>query len=100
MGSVVVVIVLPHAYSLAHLVKCFEDVSIEQFAADAAIESFYIGVLSGFSGLDKGKCDVVIFAPFIEPVTDKLWTIVDTDYVGEPAGFFQLFKHMDHAKRW
>lgn len=45
-----VVIVLPQAAVLAHLLQGSEEVAVEQFAAERAIEAFHIGVLGGAGG--------------------------------------------------
>jgi len=84
-GAVIVVVLDVFLGLDSHLFQSTKDVCVEQFAADASVKAFDIGVLRGFSGLYVGQGDFVEFAPLIQLCTDKFRAIVYTDHLGEPA---------------
>lgn len=87
-----VVIVLPDVYAFAEFVKRPEHVDIQEFSADASVQSFHIGVLGRLAWLYEGKRDLVLLAPGIHSVADKLWAIVHPDHLGESVRLFQLLQ--------
>lgn len=75
-----VVIVLPFERFLADLAERFTDIGVQEFAPDAAIEAFNVGVLRGLAGLNAGQCDLALFAPGLQLMADELRTVIDTDH--------------------
>jgi hypothetical protein len=48
-----------------------EEVSVEDFGAEGAIEALDVGVLGGFAGLDVVEADAVGFAPGVVGVVSR-----------------------------
>jgi len=96
-GPGVVVIVLPLLRFLPHLIERPEDVCVEEFTPEAAVQAFYIGVLRGFTGLDKRQRNLSVFAPGIKSVADELRAVVHPDHRGKAAAFFELLQDANDA---
>jgi len=96
----VVVVVLPFLRFLTDLIERPEDIGIEEFTPEAAVQAFDTGVLRGFTGLDKRQHDLSVFAPRIEALADELRAVVYPDHGGKTAAFFELLQHADDALGW
>lgn len=96
----VVVISLPFEGFVPDFVQGSEDIGVEQFAADASIESLDECILHWLPGLDEGEGDLAILTPDDETVTDELRAVVDTDHLWEPTALLQLLQDADHAHGW
>jgi len=98
----VVVVVLPFLHFLSHLIERPEDVCVEEFTPETAVQALDIRVLCRFAGL-VGRCiialgesDLSVFAPRVEALADKLRAVVHSDHGRKAAAFLELLKHADH----
>ena len=64
MGAGLIVFDQPVFRDLAHLLQGFEDMEVQHFFAETAVESFYQGVLGWFAGLNEFQLDSMISSPF------------------------------------
>jgi hypothetical protein len=78
MRTVMVVAMLPVSGHAADLVEAGEDVAVEHLGSQGPIESFDVGVLGGFAGLDVDKLDAVSLCPLLEQLADQLRPVVET----------------------
>ena len=62
----------------ADLGECVEDVAVERLRAVGSVESFDVGILSGFAWLDKHEPDSVLSCPDSECVTDEFGPTVES----------------------
>jgi len=77
--------------------RASENVSIEEFTPESAVQPFDIRVLRRFAGLDKGEGDLPVFAPSVKALADEFQAIVHPDHRREAPAFFELLKRADDA---
>ena len=90
---------LPLLRFFPDLIESPEDVGVEEFTPDAAVQSFDVRVLGRLARLDEGQGDLAVFAPRIEAAADELRAVVDPQHGRKAAPFFELLEHPDDA-RW
>ena len=66
---------------------------IEALIANLAVEAFNIGVLIGFSGLDKLVSDLLFVSPGIQSTASKLRAVVGKQAFGLATKFNELIQH-------
>ena len=66
---------------------------IEALIANLAVEAFDIGVLIGFSGLDKLVSDLSFVSPGIQSTAGKLRAVVGKQAFGLATKFNELIQH-------
>ena len=72
-----------------------EDLSVEQFIAQLAVEGFAITILPGASRSDVNGRRTEPFQPPLEPLGDHLRAIVRADVFWDAMGFHQIREHID-----
>jgi len=97
MGPAVVVVALLLLCFLSDPVERLEDVGIEEFAPQAAVEALDICILCRFAGLDKGQRDFAVFTPGVKALADELWAVVHADHGRKTAAFLQLLRGPDYS---
>ena len=93
-----VVVVHPLGGAGTNVIQGKEDVGVEEFAAQAAVEAFDEGILRGLSGLDEGEGDVILPAEELELVGDELRPVVQADHRRQTTSLFELLEHSDHTQ--
>lgn len=71
-----VIIVLPLVHQLVHVGQRAEQMNVEQFAAERAIEAFDISVLCRLAGLNPVQGNVLLLKPLAHFGADKFRAIV------------------------
>ncbi len=62
-----------------------EQLAVEAFIAEAAVEAFVDSVLPGTAGLDEAGLDARLLQPFLEELGDKLRAVVAAQVLGRPV---------------
>ena len=84
MGAGLIVFDQPVFRDLAHLLQGFEDMEVQHFFAETAVESFYQGVLGWFAGLNELQLDSVICCPFCHGDGYEFGSVVHPHLPGVP----------------
>ena len=95
----VVVAVHPFVRKVADFVERTEEVCIEDFGAEAAVEAFDIAVLHGTAWLNELEVDVVDVAPSVQFGGDELRAVIDQDLGRQLPTFFELIQHANDTCR-
>ena len=77
MGPVVVVALAPVFGHAANFIERHEDVAVEDFGAERAVETFDVGVLSGFARLDVDEFDAIPQCPLMQGRTDQFGPVIE-----------------------
>ena len=72
----VVVIILPALALFAHLAQAGKEVSVEKFAAERAVKTFNVGVLSWTGGLNPVQFNLLALAPGLQHLADEFGAII------------------------
>ena len=78
MGSGLVVVDHPPVRGLANVFKACEQVVVQHFLAEGAVEAFDVGVLVRLAGLDVLDGHAIGFGPLREWLAQELRAIVGT----------------------
>lgn len=76
MWTMMVVAIAPILGHAADLVQASEDVTVEDFSSQRPVESFDVGVLRRFTGLDVDELDTVALSPLPQQITDEFRAVV------------------------
>lgn len=91
-----VVVVLPFLRFLPHFIERSEDVRIQEFTPETAVQALDVCVLRRFAGL-IGRCiitlgerDLSVFAPRVEALADKLRAVIHSDHGRKTVTLLEL----------
>lgn len=86
MGSRFVVVDHPPVGGFAHIVEAGEEIQVEHFLAERAIEALNEGILIWLSRLDVLQCDAIRLEPAGERFAQELVAVVPVEAcsIGQP----------------
>ena len=99
MRSDLVVAAQPIFGDFARVDERLEEVCVEHFATEAAIEAFDERVLVGFAGLDVEDLDAFAATPIGEGLAQELRSVVAADRTGLAIELDELLEHANDARR-
>lgn len=87
-----VVLEHPPVGGLAHVVEAREQVAVEHFLAEGAVEAFDVGVLVGLARLDVLDGHAVGLGPLHESLAQEFRSIVGAQHLRQPMVALQLLE--------
>lgn len=82
----------PPVNGLADVLQAQEQMLVQQFLAERAVEPLDVGVLVGLAGLDVLDGHAVRLRPLHEDLAQELGAVVGSQHLRQPVIVFQLFE--------
>src|SRR5882762_3848917 len=97
MRSVVVVASTPVLGHAPNLIERSEDVAVQHFGAEGAVEAFDVGILGRLARLDVDQFNDVASSPLAKGGTDEFRAVVQAQASRRTAQFDELIQCPDDA---
>ena len=91
MGAHAMVVLTPRLDGVPSIGQTEEPLPVEAFVAESSWKAFDEGVLDRLARLDEAQDHSLLIRPLINNFARQLWTVVQDDLVGSPAGSHQPF---------
>src|SRR6185369_294609 len=91
-----VVILSPSFNDLLGTVQVDENIVVQAFIAEFAVEALNVCVLNWFAGLNEPEFDAVLVSPQIKRLADEFRPVINGDYIRQPSDHGNSIKCPGH----